>query len=189
MNNIQFHCTIMRQNYTLSDIIIAIVLLCLICITYVQIQSITIFIPHVIIFSINIEKTSIGCHIFMVLTKYTNNMRENNPNNFIIRIQWYCIRFLSSLGSHWNRKPLYWCLMQRQTDTYNNKATCSQPMYFCKIDVKIDEISIFRPSATWWYWNFFQSVMFGNESYASYFLSGSKRCTCDKDTEIDFVTL
>ena len=104
-------------------------------------------------------------------------------------IQWYYIHFLPSLENHWNRKTLYWCVIQRQTDTYDNRATYSQPMHFWQIDVKIEEISVSRPSASWWYWNFFQSVMFGNESYASCILSDSKRCTGDKDTKIDFVTL
>ena len=65
----------------------------------------------------------------------------------------------------------------------------NQLMWFWQIDAKIDNFAVSRPCVGWWYFDFFCCDVFRDESYASCFLSGSKRCICDEDTEIDFVTL
>ena len=79
----------------------------------------------------------------MVLTKYTNNMRKNDSYNLQYKDAMILHSLLIIFGKPLEQKNIVlMCYIQRQTDTYNNKATYSQPMYFCQIDVKIDEISI-----------------------------------------------
>ena len=90
-----------------------------------------IFIVHVVIFSVNMEKIQIVCHIAMVLIKYTSNMGQNNNHDHHYKRTMILRSLLIIFAKPFDQISIVLIVIQRQSDTYNNKPKYCQPMYFC----------------------------------------------------------